>query len=269
MSKVEIGIIGGTGFYKFLDKVEKVRVDTPYGPTSAPLSLGEIGGLKVAFIPRHGEMHEYPPHKIPYLANIWALAQLGVKRIIAPCAVGSLQPHIKPGDFVFCDQFINFTRDRRDTFYDGPITTHISSADPYCPELRDIAIKSAKRLNLSFHEKGTVVVIQGPRFSTRAESKFFKNQGWEVINMTQYPECVLAREKEICYLNISIVTDYDVGLEGDPNIKPVTHREVVKVFSENLEKLKELLFDIIPKIPLERNCICSRALKEARMEAKD
>ncbi len=269
MSNAEIGIIGGTGFYKFLEKVEKIRIDTPYGAPSAAISLGNLDHVRVAFLPRHGEKHEYPPHKIPYLANLWALKELGVKRIIAPCAVGSLQAHIKPGDFVFCDQFINFTKDRRDTFYDGPITTHISSADPYCPELRAIAIDAAKKLNLSHHEKGTVVVIQGPRFSTRAESRFFKNQGWEIINMTQYPECVLAREKEICYLNISLVTDYDVGLEGDPKIKPVSHSEVVKVFSENLEKLKELIKYMAPKIPKDRKCICSQALKDARIETKD
>lgn len=263
MKKAKIGIIGGTGFYELAKDVEEVKVETPYGRPSAPITLTKINGIGVAFLPRHGKKHEYPPHKVPYKANIWALHSLGVERIIGPCAVGSLQPEYKPGDFAFCDQFVNFTHGRNDTFYDGPKTTHISTADPYCPELRDIAIKLAKEKGLSFHDKATVVVIQGPRFSTRAESKFFRSQGFHLINMTQYPEVTLARELEICYLNISLITDYDVGLEGHPDIKPVTHAEVLKVFVENLGKLRDFIADLIPRIPAERSCVCSRALKNA------
>ena len=247
--KAEIGIFGGSGFYKFLDKTEEVVVETPYGAPSSPVTLGDIEGRKVAFLPRHGLKHEYPPHVINYRANAWAMKDLGCTMIIGPCATGSLQPHVKPGDFVICDQFVDRTSGRIDTFYDGPITTHPAMADPYSPDLRKVAIEVAKEQGISVHEKGTVVVIQGPRFSTRAESKWFSSMGWEVINMTQYPEAYLCRELDMAYLNISLITDYDVGLEGDPNIKPVTHEEVIRVFTENNEKLKNLLFGIVPRMP--------------------
>lgn len=261
----EIGVFGGSGFYKFLDKCEEHHIATPYGDPSDKVVIGEIEGKKIAFLPRHGAKHQYPPHTINYRANIHAMKQLGVKQIIGPCACGSLQPHIKPGEFVICDQFVDRTRGRKDTFYDGPIATHISLADPYCPTLRGIAYETAKELNIPVHEKGTVVVIQGPRFSTRAESKWFASEGWEVINMTQYPEAYLAREQEICYVNISLITDYDVGLEGHPNVKPVTLEEVVKIFNQNNEKVRDLLFKMIPKMPDERNCICSKALVGAQL----
>ena len=203
MEKAEIGIIGGTGLYELLEKPKEIKIDTPYGLPSDRVAIGVISGRKVAFIPRHGKHHQYPPHKIPFRANLWALKQLGVKRIIAPCAVGSLQPNIKIGDFVVCDQFVNRTTGREDTFYNGPVTTHVSMAEPYCPELSRIIVKVGKKLGLRIHEKGTVVVVQGPRFSTKAESQWFKSFGWDVINMTQYPEVVLARELEICYAKIS------------------------------------------------------------------
>ena len=231
--QAQIGVFGGSGFYSFLDNVIEMAVETPYGMPAGKVAIADIHGKKVAFLPRHGKNHEYPPHKIPYRANLWAMKALGVKQIIGPNACGSLQPHVKPGDFVICDQFIDRTYCREQTFYDGPIATHVSAADPYCPALRDIAINKSKALNIPVHDKGTVVVIQGPRFSTRAESKWFASQGWEVINMTQYPECYLARELEICYVNISLITDFDVGLEGKEGIKSVTHEEVIKVFTEN------------------------------------
>ncbi len=264
--EASIGVFGGTGFYSLLESVEEFDVDTPYGKPSAKVALGKIGGRKVAFLPRHGVKHEYPPHMIPYRANTAAFKQLGVERILATCAAGSLQPHVKIGGIVVCDQFVNFTQGRRDTFYDGPQTTHISSADPYCPELRALAVKHTRKLGLSAHEKGTVVVIQGPRFSSRAESKFFRGQGWEVINMTQYPEAVLAREMEICYVNLSLITDYDVGLEGEPSVIPVSHLEVVKIFSQNIAKLKSLILGMIPEVPPERSCPCAQTLKDAQLE---
>ena len=177
MEKAEIGIIGGTGLYELLEKPKEIKIDTPYGLPSDRVSIGVISGRKVAFIPRHGKHHQYPPHKIPFRANLWALKQLGVKRIIAPCAVGSLQPNIKIGDFVVCDQFVNRTTGREDTFYNGPVTTHVSMAEPYCPELSRIIVKVGKKLGLRIHEKGTVVVVQGPRFSTKAESQWFKSFG--------------------------------------------------------------------------------------------
>ena len=264
--KAEIGIFGGSGFYKFLDKTEEIVVETPYGATSSPLTLGEIGGRKVAFLPRHGLHHQYPPHAINYRANAWAMKDIGVEMVIGPCATGSLQPNVKPGDFVICDQFVDRTSGRKDTFYDGPVTTHLSMADPYCPDLRKIANSVSKELGILAHETGTVVVIQGPRFSTRSESKWFSSQGWEVINMTQYPEAYLCRELDMCYLNISLITDYDVGLDGDPNVEPVTHEAVIRVFNENNEKLKKLLFGIIPKMPKAKDlkCACQDSVSKGR-----
>lgn len=267
LPQAEIGIFGGSGFYSLLENAEEVSVETPYGAPSDKAVVGEISGRKVAFIPRHGRYHQYPPHAINFRANVWAMKELGVTRILGPCASGSLQPEIRPGDFVICDQFVDRTYGRKDTFYDGPITTHVSAADPYCPTLRDVAVSTAKNLGIPVHDGGTVVVIQGPRFSTRAESKWFASEGWEVINMTQYPEVFLARELEICYATIALITDYDVGLEGMPEIPPVSHEEVIRVFMENNEKLRKLLFEMIPEIPEARECPCPRALEGARMGA--
>jgi 5'-methylthioadenosine phosphorylase len=263
VTTAEIGVFGGSGFYAFLESTEIVDVDTPYGKPSAPPVIGEVGGRRVAFIPRHGLKHEFPPHRVPYRANVWAMKELGVTRVLGPNACGSLQPTVKPGDFVICDQLVDRTNDRPNTFYDGPETTHISTADPYCPTMRDVAIACGHELDIPLHDRGTVVVIEGPRFSTRAESAWFASAGWEVINMTQYPEAVLAREMELCYANISLITDYDVGVEGVP---PVTHEEVVRVFTENNEKLRDLLFAVIPALPVERDCPCATALTGARFE---
>jgi len=260
----EIGVFGGSGFYSFIDIRDEITVETPYGPPSDNIMLGEIGGKTVAFLPRHGKHHTLPPHSINYRANIWAMKSLGVTRLISPCAAGSIQKHVEPGDFVICDQFVNKTYNRMDTFFDGPITTHVSPADPYCPELRKIAIQTAKNLGIKVHETGTIVVIQGPRFSTKAESRFFTSMGWEVINMTQYPEVYLAQEMELCTLNISLITDYDSGLVG--NVEPVSHSEVMKVFNENNEKLKNLLFALIEQIPAQRlNCKCPNVLEHSRV----
>ncbi len=191
----QIGVFGGSGFYTLFESaVEHLSVQTPYGPPSATLAVGRIGEARVAFLPRHGPHHRIPPHQINYRANLWAMAQLGVRRVIAPSAAGSLQPHVKPGDFVACDQFVDRTSGRAQTFYDGPHVVHVSAAEPYCPELRAQVIEVGQELGIPTHERGTVVVVQGPRFSTRAESRWFSSQGWEVINMTQFPEVVLARE---------------------------------------------------------------------------
>ncbi len=265
MNKADVGVFGGSGFYRFLGDVEEIKVETPYGPPSDKVSIATLKGKRVAFLPRHGKEHILPPHMINYRANIYAMYLLGVKTIIGPCAAGSLQPQVKPGHFVVCDQFVDRTSGRKDTFYDGPVTTHISSADPYCPELRQIIIEKAKELKFPIHEKGTVVVIQGPRFSTRAESRWFTQMGWEVINMTQYPESILARELGLCYANISLITDYDAGLEGYDEITPVTHEAVIKVFNENNEKLRVLLNEIIEAIPAEVGCTCESSLAGARL----
>jgi 5'-methylthioadenosine phosphorylase len=239
-------------------------MDTPYGEPSAPVTVGTIQGRQVAFIPRHGVKHEYPPHVIPYRANAWAMKELGVERILGPCAVGSLQPHVKPGEFVICDQLVDRTNGRPSTFYDGPVTTHITFADPYCPALREVAIEQSNALNIPNHDRGTMVVIQGPRFSTRAESTNYAQKGWEVIGMTQHPEVPLARELEMCYVNISLVTDYDVGVIGE--VPPVSHEEVIRVFQENNDRLRTLLFEIVAAVPEERDCPCATALANARFE---
>jgi len=227
-SKADIGIFGGSGFYNFAENLKEVTVETPYGQPSDNFFIGEIEGKTVAFLPRHGRNHTIPPHKINYRANLWAMKELGVSRIISPCAVGSLQQNVKPGEFVISDQFVDRTKGRTDTFYDGPIATHVSAADPYCPELRELAVKACETNNVKCHKSGTIVVIQGPRFSTKAESKWFSQMGWSTINMTQYPEAHLAKELELAVINIALVTDYDSGLIG--NIEPVSHVEVMRVF---------------------------------------
>jgi len=265
--KAEIGVFGGSGFYSFSKGSRGFLVKTPFGKPSGKITISEVEGKKVAFLPRHGVHHEYPPHVVPYRANVMAFKQLGVTRIIGPNAVGSLKAEMVPGDIVFCDQFVNFTSGRKDTFYDGPETTHVSTAAPYCPQMRKFAVEAAEVMGLSFHESGTVVVIQGPRFSTKAESRFFSRQEWDVINMTQYPEVVLAREQEICYLNISLVTDYDAGLEGNPRTKPVSHGDVIRVFNRNIKNLRGLITEIVRRLPEDRTCGCGRALEHARLSA--
>lgn len=254
----DIGVFGGSGFYEFLKDTHQVEVKTPYGDPSDKLTIGTIGDKKVAFLPRHGANHSIAPHKINYRANVWAMKSLGIKRVISPCAAGSLQKHVEPGSFVICDQFVNKTWGREDTFFEGPQIKHISAADPYCPQLRKLAVEAAKANDIKVHEKGTILVVQGPRFSTKAESKFFTENGWEVINMTQYPEVYLVKEMDMCPLNISLITDYDAGLVSDS--EPVSHEAVLKVFNENNEKLKKLLFTLIENIPNERTqCNCADA----------
>jgi len=259
-----IGILGGSGFYSLLEDARELEVKTPYGAPSAPLMVGEMQGVEVAFLPRHGAKHQFPPHTVPYRANLWAMKELGASRVIGPCAAGSLQRHVEPGHFVICDQLVDRTSGRADTFYDGPETTHVSFADPYCPTMREAAIAQAREQGITIHERGTVVVIQGPRFSTRSESKWFQGQGWEVVNMTQYPEAILARELELCFLNISLITDYDVGVEGET--EAVTHEAVIEVFQANNAALKELLHRVVPALPEARDCPCATALEGARFE---
>jgi len=265
VAQADIGVFGGSGFYSFLEDVEEVKVDTPYGPPSGKYLLGEIGGKKVAFLPRHGRDHGYPPHMINYRANVWGMKYLGVSKIIGPGASGSLNKDIGLGHFVVCDQYIDRTKWRRDTYHDGPVATHVSSADPFCPTLRRAVAAKAKELGITVHERGTVVVVQGPRFSTRAESKWFTANGWDTINMTAYPEAHLARELELCYVNICLVTDYDVGLSDDPDVPPVTAAEVGRVFGDNNNRLKDLLFAVIPDLDHARDCVCASALDEARL----
>jgi 5'-methylthioadenosine phosphorylase len=264
IDRADVGVFGGSGFYRLLaGAVEQVTVQTPFGPPSDTIVIGHIGEVRVAFLPRHGSGHRIPPHAINYRANLWAMAQLGVTRLIAPTAAGSLQPAVKPGDFVVCDQFVDRTYDRAQTFYDGPRVVHISTADPYCPELRALSIDVGRELGVTIHDRGTVVVIQGPRFATRSESRWFARQGWEVINMTQYPEVVLARELQMCYVNIALITDYDAGLEGEAGIEPVSVDQVVRVLNDNNERVRQLIERLLPRLSGARTCDCVRALEHA------
>jgi 5'-methylthioadenosine phosphorylase len=258
-----IGVFGGSGFYSFLDEVEEVELATPYGDPSSTYKIGEVEGQRVVFLPRHGDQHDLPPHRVNFRANVWGMKELGVRRIIGPSACGSLKRELPPGTFVLADQFVDRTRARADTFFDGPQTTHVSAADPYCPDLRRILLEAAAAEGIAAVDGGTVVVIQGPRFSTRAESRWFASQGWDLVNMTQYPEAWLARELELCYAAVMLVTDYDAGLEDDPSVQPVSAEAAFRVFAGNLDKLRALLFRAVPQIGPQPDHICARALSDA------
>ena len=232
----DVGVYGGSGLYSLLDDVEEVVVDTPFGPPAAPVTIGEVAGRRVAFLPRHGRDHTLPPHRVPYRANAWALRELGVRAIFGPCASGSLQADIHPGEFVVLDQIVDRTagravvvprRARAAPTGIAPVD-HVTFADPYDDRLRTVAVAACRAEGVTVHEGGTVVVIEGPRFSTRAESRWYAAQGWQVINMTQMPEAALAAEMGIPYAAIALITDYDAGLEGQPGIEPVTMDEVVR-----------------------------------------
>jgi 5'-methylthioadenosine phosphorylase len=255
MNSAEIGVFGGSGFYSLEDEVREVKVDTPYGPPSDSLFLATIHGRKVAFLPRHGRRHTLPPHKVNYRANVWAMRSLGCQCIISPCAAGSLQAQVKPGDFVVCDQFVDRTSGRPDTFYDGPIVTHVSPAETYDPILRKLAVETIRDHGIECHETGTIVVIQGPRFSTKAESKWFHDAGWEVINMTQYPEAYLCRELGMGVVNISLITDYDSGVHAGTDA--VTAHDVLAVFNSNAERIKSVVRDLIGRIPQDLTTVSS------------
>ena len=247
--KAEIGVFGGSGFYSLLDDVREVKVDTPYGAPSDSYFLADVAGRSVAFLPRHGRRHTLPPHRVNYRANVWAMKALGVKAVISPCAAGSLQRAVEPGHFVVCDQFVDRTSGRADTFFDGPIVSHVSSAEVYDPELRRIAIEVIREHGITVHERGTVVVIQGPRFSTKAESKWFSDAGWEVINMTQYPEAYLCRELGMAVVNISLITDYDAGvLLGT---EAVTAHDVLQVFNTNAARIQQVVLEMIRRFPAD------------------
>jgi 5'-methylthioadenosine phosphorylase len=258
--RAEIGVFGGSGFYSLLDDVREIKVDTPYGPPSDSFFLATIGRRSVAFLPRHGRRHTIPPHRINYRANVWAMRSLGVKAVISPCAAGSLQRHVKPGDFVLCDQFVDRTRGRADTFFDGPIVSHLSSADIYDPELRRIALEVCREHGIDVHERGTIVVINGPRFSTKAESKWFSDAGWEVISMTQYPEAYLCRELGMAVVNIALITDYDAGvIEGT---QAVDARSVLEVFAQNAERIQKVVLEMIGRFPADLEALGARVALE-------
>ncbi len=251
--RAEIGVFGGSGFYSLLEDVREVKVDTPYGPPSDSFFLAEVAGRSVAFLPRHGRRHTIPPHKVNFRANVWAMKALGVKAVISPCAAGSLKLAVAPGDFVVCDQFVDRTNGRADTFYDGPIVSHVSAADIYDPELRRIAVEVIREHDIPVHDGGTVVVIQGPRFSTKSESKWFGDAGWEVINMTQYPEAYLVRELGMAVVNISLITDYDAGVhEGTEAVNAMS---VLEVFELNAARIQKVVLEMIRRFPADLDAL--------------
>ncbi len=256
--RTEIGIIGGTGVYDpdILEDAKQIKVFTPYGPTSDLITMGFLKGRKIAFIPRHGSSHTIPPHKVNNRANIWAMKELGVTRIISTCATGSLQENYKPGDIVIVDQFVDWSKSV-ETFYEGGKFYHVSLADPFCPELRKILIETAKELNIPVHEKGTYLKISGPQFSTRAASKMYRNFA-DLIGMTGVPEAILSRELELCHVIISTITDYDCYAE-----KPVSFDEVKRIMAKNVDNVRKIIETVIPKIPKDRMCTCKDSLKGA------
>ncbi|HZU72884.1 MAG TPA: S-methyl-5'-thioadenosine phosphorylase [Acidimicrobiales bacterium] len=251
-----VGVIGGSGFYELLADAEELDLRTPYGPPSAPLTVGEIGGVAVAFLPRHGRRHQLAPHQIPYRANLWALAAAGVSRVLAPCAAGSLRPDVHPGQMVVLDQLVDRTWGRADTYFDQGSVNHITFADPYCPELRPLAAEAGRAGGFEVHDGGTIVVIQGPRFSTRAESAWFRSAGWDVIGMTQYPEAALARELGLCYAAMALITDYDTGVEGVADIEAVSMDEVFRVLQSMVDRTRAVIAGLLPSVPARRSCRC-------------
>jgi len=250
----EIGVIGGSGLYALLDDAVEHEMSTPYGAPSGPITVARVGDRRVAFLPRHGREHRYPPSKIPYRANLWALRALGVRQIVAPCAVGGLRPELGPGTFLVPDQLIDRTSGRVQTYYDTG-AVHVNFADPYCPDGRHAVLGAAEPV--SPVDGGTMVVIEGPRFSTRAESRWYSAIGGAVINMTGHPEAVLARELGLCYTSIALVTDLDAGVEGEHG---VTQNEVFRVFTDNIERLRGVLLEAVTRLPEKRTCPCASVL---------
>ncbi|MFC9584671.1 MULTISPECIES: S-methyl-5'-thioadenosine phosphorylase [Streptomyces] len=266
MVNAEIGVIGGSGFYSFLEDVSEIQVETPYGPPSDSLYIGELAGRSVAFLPRHGRSHTVPPHRINYRANLWALRSVGVRQVLGPCAVGGLRPEYGPGTLLVPDQLVDRTQSRVQTFFDGvalpdgrvPNVVHTTFADPYCPVGRSVAVAAARGQDWEPVDGGTMVVIEGPRFSTRAESRWYASAGWSVIGMTGHPEAILARELGLCYTSMALVTDLDAGAETGEG---VSHTEVLKVFGENVGRLRTVLFDAVAGLPAtdSRDCLCTHA----------
>ncbi|MDJ0342360.1 S-methyl-5'-thioadenosine phosphorylase [Streptomyces sp. H10-C2] len=262
-ARADIGVIGGSGFYSFLEDVTEITVETPYGPPSDSLFLGEVAGRRVAFLPRHGRKHHLPPHRINYRANLWALRSVGARQVLGPCAVGGLRTEFGPGTLLVPDQLVDRTKSRTQTYFDGearadgqqPNVVHVSLADPYCPVGRRVAVDTARAGGWEAVDGGTLVVVEGPRFSTRAESRWHAAQGWAVVGMTGHPEAILARELGLCYTSLTLVTDLDAGAETGEG---VSHEEVLEVFAANVDRMRTVLFDVVGGLPsgADRSCLC-------------
>jgi 5'-methylthioadenosine phosphorylase len=262
MAEAEIGVIGIGPEVNPLEEGEQIELETPYGKPAAPITIGELGGKSVAFLPRRGERRELPPPQIPYRANAWAMKELGVRRIVGVGVCGALKMDYELGDLVAFDQFVDRTWGRVDSFYRGPVTKLVSEAEPFCVDLRRILVDAARELGLPVHFGGTVVVIPGPRFSTRAESELFRMVGWEFVDMTTYPECHLARELELCYSRIGMVTDYDMGVQG---AGAVTGAAIARTTAQNAERLLQLLRAVVPRIGPQPKDECATALALAEI----
>ena len=261
--RAEIGVIGGSGFYEFLTGAEHMPITTPFGDPSDDVVVGDLGGRRVAFLARHGQGHRFPPHRVNYRANLWALRSVGVRQVLAPCAVGSLKPEHRPGTIVVPDQVVDRTWGRDHTIFDaiGPVV-HVGFADPYCPRGRRAVIDAAIAAGKPVVEGGTMVVVNGPRFSSRAESLWHQQAGWAVVGMTGMPEAAIARELAMCFTAIALVTDHDAGVDGGAAVK---HEEVLKVFARSLDGLKAVLKSAIGALPapvddLSATCACRRCL---------
>jgi 5'-methylthioadenosine phosphorylase len=251
-----IGIIGGSGLYSLLPGADEIVVDTPFGTPSDPLVMAEVGGREVVFVPRHGRDHRFPAHRVPYRANLWALRSLGVQQVLAPCAVGALDPNLAPGTLVIPDQVIDRTSGRVSTFYDEG-AVHVPFADPYCPRGRAEVLSTADRAGWPAVDGGTMVVVEGPRFSSRAESRWFAAAGGTLVNMTGMPEAGLARELALCYTSVALVTDLDAGMSSGES---VTQAEVFAVFGSSIDRLRGVLLDVAASLSATRDCQCPHAL---------
>jgi len=267
-ARAEIGVIGGSGFYEFLSDSERLTITTPFGDPSDDVVIGELEGRRVAFMARHGQGHRFPPHRVNYRANLWALRSVGVRQVLAPCAVGSLKPENGPGTIVVPDQVVDRTWGREHTVYDGvgPVV-HVAFADPYCPRGRQVAIDACRAAGMSVVDAGTLVVINGPRFSSSAESLWHQQAGWTVVGMTGMPEASIARELAMCFTTIALVTDHDAGVGGG---EAVTHAEVLRVFARSIDGLKAVLRSAVALMPPAEDdssatCACRRSLDGLRL----
>jgi 5'-methylthioadenosine phosphorylase len=255
-----VGVIGGSGFYELLDNAREVRLETPFGDPSDVYFLGDIGGVPVAFLPRHARGHRILPSEVNYRANIWGMKALGVHYVLSASAVGSLREELKPLDIVVPDQLYDRTKARPSTFFGDGVVVHMSFADPFCPYVSQQLVAAGRAAGATVHEGGTYVCIEGPQFSTRAESNVYRRHGFDIIGMTNLQEAKLAREAELCYATMALVTDYDVWYEGEED---VTLEQVLSNVRRNVETAQAIVRRVVPALDLERDCGCRHAVEHA------